>query len=61
MVPLARVSWNGIYQSDVHMHRFDVYSRLDQYQLSVVGGRVAAIGVGGLTLGGKKTILLHVS
>ena len=31
----------------------DVYSKLDLQQLSVVGGRVADIGVGGLTLGGK--------
>ena len=31
----------------------DVYSQLDQQQLSVVGGRVADIGVGGLTLGGE--------
>ena len=30
----------------------DVYSKLDQQGLSVVGGRVADIGVGGLTLGG---------
>lgn len=30
----------------------DVYSKLDPQQLSVVGGRVADIGVGGLTLGG---------
>ena len=30
----------------------DVYSHLDPMQLSVVGGRVADIGVGGLTLGG---------
>lgn len=32
----------------------DVYSRLDPQKLSVVGGRVADIGVGGLTLGGKN-------
>ncbi|KAL9064571.1 MAG: hypothetical protein Q9161_008793 [Pseudevernia consocians] len=30
----------------------DVYRQLDQQQLSVIGGRVAGIGVGGLTLGG---------
>ena len=34
-------------------HWADVYSRLDPLGLSVVGGRVADIGVGGLTLGGK--------
>lgn len=31
----------------------DVYSQLDPQSLAVSGGRVAAIGVGGLTLGGK--------
>jgi FAD/FMN-containing dehydrogenase len=30
----------------------DVYSHLDPLGLSVIGGRVADIGVGGLTLGG---------
>ncbi|KAL2038088.1 hypothetical protein N7G274_009035 [Stereocaulon virgatum] len=30
----------------------NVYSQLDRLQLSVIGGRVAGIGVGGLTLGG---------
>lgn len=30
----------------------DLYSRLDALGLSVIGGRVADIGVGGLTLGG---------
>ena len=34
-------------------HWADVYSRLDSLGLSVLGGRVADIGVGGLTLGGK--------
>jgi FAD/FMN-containing dehydrogenase len=32
---------------------FDVYSALEPEDLTVIGGRVAAIGVGGLTLGGK--------
>ena len=36
---------------------YDVYSKLDPQGLSVVGGRVAAIGVGGLTLGGKLLFL----
>lgn len=36
---------------------FDVYSRLDTQQLSVVGGRVADIGVGGLTLGGEQDVV----
>ena len=30
----------------------DVYRRLGDQQLAVIGGRVAGIGVGGLTLGG---------
>lgn len=32
---------------------FDVYHSLEPDNLMVIGGRVAAIGVGGLTLGGK--------
>lgn len=31
---------------------YDVYTKLDPMGISVVGGRVADIGVGGLTLGG---------
>jgi FAD/FMN-containing dehydrogenase len=31
---------------------FDVYQTLEPEDLTVIGGRVAAIGVGGLTLGG---------
>ncbi|KFY02771.1 hypothetical protein O988_01920 [Pseudogymnoascus sp. VKM F-3808] len=31
---------------------YDVYTKLDPLGLSVIGGRVSAIGVGGLTLGG---------
>lgn len=31
---------------------YSVYSQLDPYNVTVIGGRVAAIGVGGLTLGG---------
>ena len=34
----------------------DVYNALDQHDLMVIGGRVADIGVGGLTLGG----ILHL-
>lgn len=30
----------------------DVYSKLGEQQLAVIGGRVAGIGVGGSTLGG---------
>lgn len=31
----------------------DVYTALQPYNLSVIGGRVSDIGVGGLTLGGE--------
>lgn len=31
----------------------DIYTDLEQYQVTVVGGRVLDVGVGGLTLGGK--------
>ncbi|KAK5135908.1 hypothetical protein LTR08_004366 [Meristemomyces frigidus] len=31
---------------------YDVYTTLEEYNATVIGGRVAAIGVGGLTLGG---------
>jgi hypothetical protein len=31
----------------------DVYSSLEKDNLSVVGGRVSDVGVGGLTLGGS--------
>lgn len=31
----------------------DVYDRLEEQQLTVVGGRIAEVGVGGLVLGGK--------
>ncbi|EFX00462.1 FAD-binding domain containing protein [Grosmannia clavigera kw1407] len=31
---------------------YDVYTHLDPMNITVIGGRVAAIGVGGLTLGG---------
>ena len=34
----------------------EVYSQLDPLQLSVIGGRVAGIGVGGLTLGGTLEV-----
>ena len=33
-------------------HWYDVYSYLQPMNLTVIGGRVSAIGVGGLTLGG---------
>lgn len=31
---------------------YDVYAHLEPYKLKVIGGRVSAVGVGGLTLGG---------
>lgn len=36
----------------------DVYGQLDPQKLAVSGGRVAAVGVGGLTLGGEPTQLV---
>jgi hypothetical protein len=33
---------------------YDVYSKLDPQNVSVVGGREAGVGVGGLTLGGNS-------
>ena len=38
---------------------YDVYERLAEHGLAVVGGRVSEIGVGGLTLGG--TLIHHAS
>lgn len=35
---------------------YDVYTTLELQNLTVIGGRVAAIGVGGLTLGGLSTL-----
>jgi FAD/FMN-containing dehydrogenase len=35
----------------------DVYSYLDEYQLTVVGGRVLDVGVGGLILGSGLSYL----
>ena len=32
----------------------DVYERLDPYGVSVIGGRIPGVGVGGLTLGGGE-------
>ncbi|KAJ8130695.1 hypothetical protein O1611_g2930 [Lasiodiplodia mahajangana] len=32
----------------------DVYHYLDQYNVTVVGGRILQVGVGGLTLGSKS-------
>ena len=33
---------------------YDVYTKLDKDNLAIIGGRVADVGVGGLTLGGGK-------
>jgi FAD/FMN-containing dehydrogenase len=33
---------------------YDVYTKLDPLKVSVVGGREAGVGVGGLILGGKS-------
>ena len=34
-------------------HWEDVYRELERHELTVVGGRVAGVGVGGLMLGGS--------
>ena len=39
-------------------HWADVYTYLDPRGLAVIGGRNGEIGVGGLTLGGEKSICL---
>lgn len=39
---------------------FDVYSRLQQENLIVIGGRIAAVGVGGLTLGGGLSFFSNI-
>ena len=39
----------------------DVYTYLDPQKLAVSGGRVAQVGVGGLTLGGKPSYYLHMT
>lgn len=38
----------------------DAYSKLDTMGLSIPGGRVSDVGVGGLTLGGQYSYALHV-
>ena len=35
----------------------DVYATLDPYEVSVVGGRIPHVGVGGLILGGLAALL----
>lgn len=37
----------------------EVYTELAKSDLTVVGGRVASVGTGGLTTGGKHTLILH--
>lgn len=39
----------------------DVYLYLDGLGVAVAGGRNAAVGVGGLTLGGQSTLLFTLS
>jgi FAD/FMN-containing dehydrogenase len=37
---------------------YDIYSALEKDNLTIIGGRVASVGVGGLTLGGGKKLHL---
>ncbi|KAF2019871.1 FAD-binding domain-containing protein [Aaosphaeria arxii CBS 175.79] len=39
---------------------YDVYTTLESHNLAVIGGRVAAIGVGGLTLGGGISFFSNI-
>lgn len=39
----------------------DVYLKLDALGIAIGGGRVAIVGVGGLTLGGKSLVLLAIT
>lgn len=39
----------------------DVYKRLDPYNVTVVGGRVLDVGVGGLILGSESTSYFHTT
>jgi FAD/FMN-containing dehydrogenase len=36
----------------------DLYTYLNQYQVTVVGGRDLSVGIGGLTLGGKWPLII---
>lgn len=38
----------------------NVYDYLDQYEVTVVGGRVLDVGVGGLILGSKYYLIVHL-
>jgi FAD/FMN-containing dehydrogenase len=37
---------------------YDIYTALEKDNVTIIGGRVASVGVGGLTLGGGKNIFL---
>jgi FAD/FMN-containing dehydrogenase len=36
---------------------YNIYTTLEKDNVAVLGGRVGSVGVGGLTLGGGKTVL----
>lgn len=44
----------GVVEIGTGLRWGEVYTQLDAHQVTVVGGRVAHVGVGGLTLGGKS-------
>ncbi len=53
---LARLEYdaqNGVAVLGSGLRWGDVYSYLDQYEVTAVGGRVLDVGVGGITLGCK--------
>lgn len=47
---------NNVVQLGAGMKWADVYRSLDRYNVTVVGGRVLDVGVGGLILGGNPTL-----
>ena len=46
----------NVVQIGAGMKWTDVYRSLDRYNVTVVGGRVLDVGVGGLILGGNSTL-----
>jgi FAD/FMN-containing dehydrogenase len=57
LVSLNRIDYNAaknVVTIGAGLRWGQVYSSLEQYKVTVVGGRVLDVGVGGLTLGGKR-------